>query len=401
MSTLFSWDGWLPYLLALVAIVFLFIALRAIFRKKVPESRYVDALNAILEGDEAKALEDLRHTVQVERSNIDAYLRLGNLLRKRGAVNRALRIHRDLDVGTFFRRKLTAAEKFRIREAIADDYLAVRKSDEALAVLADLLKRDKLNRKIRSKMVAVHERRSEWDQAFRIYQEGFKARKENAPERVARYRAFCGASLLAAGESERAAAVFEDALRIDALCPEALFRLGQLRFEAGEMEEAIGFWKRFHEVAPDQAFLTFDQLERALYETGDLNSVEQVYGDILEKELNEEKTMLALSTFFLRRGQTDEALTLARRAAEKHPHSTLAQEHLLLLLSDMENESDAMGEIREYLKSRKSQDVGFVCDRCGHPSEDPFWRCPKCLNWNTARQTVQTRRAENSASSQG
>jgi len=140
MSTLFGWDGPYSYFLAAAVAAILFFVLKKLSRKKPAESRYVEALSALLAGDEEKALADLRQTVQAEQSNIDAYLRLGNLLRKRGAVNRALRIHRDLDVGTFFRRKLTAAEKFRIREAIADDLLAARRPDEALATLDELLR---------------------------------------------------------------------------------------------------------------------------------------------------------------------------------------------------------------------------------------------------------------------
>lgn len=401
MTDFSSWEALVPYLLAALAGIILFLFLWRFFRKKPPESRYVEALNALLEGNEDKALDDLRQTVQVDQSNIDAYLRLGKLLRRKGEIERALRIHRDLDVGTFFRRKLTPAEKFRIREAIADDLLAGRRSTEALTVLADLLKLDKANRKIRSKMVALYERNGEWNHAFRLYREGIRIRKENAPDRVARYRAFCGASLLAAGNKEEAAKVFQDALRIDPSCPEALFRMGDLRFDEEELDEAIGYWKQFHKISPDQAFLTFEKLERALYEAGDLNSVEPIYQAILENDPNDEQTLIALSTFYTRRGQADEAIAMARRAAEKHPEATDAQEHYLMLLSESDEESGALDNIREYLKSRRPRVTEFVCSRCNHSSDDPFWRCPKCLNWNTAKLIRRIRQAASAVTPPG
>lgn len=385
MSTLFGWDGPYSYFLAAAVAAILFFVLKKLSRKKSAESRYVEALSALLAGDEEKALADLRQTVQAEQSNIDAYLRLGNLLRKRGAVNRALRIHRDLDVGTFFRRKLTAAEKFRIREAIADDLLAARRPDEALATLDELLRREKTNRRIRRKMVALHERRSEWERAFELYRDGFKVRKESAPDRVARYRAFCGASLLAAGDRAGATRVFQDALKIDPSSPEALYRLGALRLDEGNADDAVGLWKRFHQTCPLQAWLTFDRLEGALFETGDLNQVERIYNAILDDEPDEERTMIALSKFYMRKGDSEEALRLARRVAEKHPLSLEAQEHYLLLVTRADGEGDRMETIRKYLESRRRGAVDHVCSRCGHSSPDPFWRCPKCLDWNTSK----------------
>jgi len=398
MSTFSGWDGLFLSLAVAVVAAVLYLVIRRSFRRKAPESRYVEALSALLGGDEEKALADLRQTVQVEQSNIDAYLRLGNLLRKRGAVNRALRIHRDLDVGTFFRRKLTAQEKFRIREAIADDLLAARRPDEALAVLSELLKREKMNVRIRQKMVAVYERRSEWERAFELYREGFKVRKESAPDRIARYRAFCAASLLSSGDAKRAAQMFLDALKIDPSSPEALYRLGALSLEEGNAGEAVGLWKRFHQASPSQAWLTFDRLESALFETGDLNQVEGIYKAILDDEPDDERTMIALSTFYMRKGDSEEALRVARRAAERHSRSMDAQEHYLLLLARSEDGAGGAEEVRNYLESRGRARVNHVCSRCGHSSPDPFWRCPKCLDWYTSKP-VSGKREKGAASS--
>ena len=86
MDSLFSWNGLLPYLIAAIAVIAIVWFVRRARRKPQLRSRYTEALNALLEGNEDRALEDLRQTVLVERTNIDAFLRLGNLLRKKGAT---------------------------------------------------------------------------------------------------------------------------------------------------------------------------------------------------------------------------------------------------------------------------------------------------------------------------
>ncbi|MFH1680993.1 MAG: tetratricopeptide repeat protein, partial [Candidatus Eisenbacteria bacterium] len=351
-------------------------------RRPAPRPRYVEALNALLEGDEETALRELRQTVQVDPTNTDAYLRLGNLLRKRGALDRALRIHRDLDVGTILRRKLSAEEKARVREAIADDLLAARRTEEALQVLGNLLSHDKGNSRIRSKMVAIHERRSEWDEAYELFREGMKVRKEKAPEKLARYRAICGTSVLQAGDAERAKEVFLEALKVHPDCPEALYRLGAIAFEAGEMEEAIGHWERFHRVASEQAYLTFDRLEQALFETGNLNRMEEVYENLLGRTPDNMPALLALSDFYSRRGEDDKAIDLAQRAVESDSLSSAARSRLFLLLGESRPPERAVREIVGFVKENPIPLPPLKCPRCGFPGEEPFWRCPQCLTWN-------------------
>lgn len=359
-------------------------------RRPAPRPRYVEALNALLEGDDETALRELRQTVQVDPTNTDAYLRLGNLFRKKGALERALRIHRDLDIGTILRRKLAPEEIARVREAIADDLLALRRTDEALQVLASLLAHDRENARIRSKMVAIQERRSEWDEAYELFREGLKLRKEKAPDKLARYRALCGTSFLQAGDAEKAKLAFHEALKADPDCPEALYRLGGIAYEAGELEEAVVHWEHFHQIAPDEAHWTFDRFEQALFETGNLNRMEEIYRAVLAKAPNNLETLLALSAFHARRGEDGKAIDLARRAVDTRPQSTAARSGLFLLLSESRAPERAVQEIVAFLKENPPAGRPPSCPRCGYQSEDPFWRCPQCLTWNTASPVPAT-----------
>ena len=383
----FSWnEGAWPYLLGAVLVAAVAVTLWLVLRgrrSRPPRSRYVEALNALLEGDEETALRELRETVLAERTNFDAYLRLGNLLRKRGAVDRALRIHRDLDVGTFFRRKLGRTEKLRVREAIADDYLAARRARDALRVLGDLLRQNKANPRIRSKMVGIHERLGECERAFELYREGFRVRNEKAPEMVARYRAFCGSTMAREGDEEGALQAYREALKIDPKCAEALYRLGAYYYDKKDLENAILHWERLHMAAPAQAFLTFERFETALFETGDLNRMEEVYRRILEESPHEERTLMHLSMFYARRGETDSALETAREAVEHHPASAAARDRLVQLTVENHGAEGALAELSAFLKDHTPPERSFTCSQCGYRAEEPFWRCPQCLLWNT------------------
>ena len=57
---------------------------------------YTEALRALVEGDDQTAFERLKAVVTEDSSNLDAYLKLGDLLRRRGRIDKAIKVHEDL-----------------------------------------------------------------------------------------------------------------------------------------------------------------------------------------------------------------------------------------------------------------------------------------------------------------
>src|SRR3990172_614675 len=57
---------------------------------------YLEALRAIVDGDDHTAFERLKAVVTEDSNYLDAYLKLGDLLRRRGRHDRAIRVHEDL-----------------------------------------------------------------------------------------------------------------------------------------------------------------------------------------------------------------------------------------------------------------------------------------------------------------
>ena len=70
---------------------------RIISGGKKPESTiYLDALRDLLDGRQEAAFTKLRQVVAEDANNLDAYLRLGRILRENNQPQRALQVHKDL-----------------------------------------------------------------------------------------------------------------------------------------------------------------------------------------------------------------------------------------------------------------------------------------------------------------
>jgi len=85
------------------------------------------ALAGLIDGDEETAFREFKNAVRLDSTNVDAYLRLGDLLRKRGDIDRAFQLHRELTT----RRGLDPDTEARIQQALCRDLIALSRWERA------------------------------------------------------------------------------------------------------------------------------------------------------------------------------------------------------------------------------------------------------------------------------
>jgi len=90
---------------------------------------YVEALSALLEDNEDIAIKKFKEAVSLDSGLIDAYIRLGDLYRKRGDVSRAVQIHQSLTV----RPTLKKHEEKKVYYALVNDLLATTRYNKAVS----------------------------------------------------------------------------------------------------------------------------------------------------------------------------------------------------------------------------------------------------------------------------
>jgi len=125
---------------------------------------YVNALRELIRGDEDSAFQHLKVVVTRDIGNIDAYLKLGDIFRRRGELNKALQIHRQLTV----RNDLNPSDRMELMKSLTLDYVSNEKWDRAVATLQELLSQDKRNLWGLHQLLELHERLGQWDHALDV-----------------------------------------------------------------------------------------------------------------------------------------------------------------------------------------------------------------------------------------
>jgi lipopolysaccharide biosynthesis regulator YciM len=306
---------------------------------------YLIALAALADGDEETAFREFRNAVRLDSSNVDAYLRLGDLLRKRGDLDRALQLHRELTL----RRGLDPDAEARVQESLCRDLVALGRFERAADAAREAIRRARDPSSALALLLSVHEARADMDEAYRAKRELLKRRGagDSAAELCA-YRAAQAETYFTKGDLKEAEKLLKEARRLDGDEPAARYLWGLLKERQGEYAEAIDAWEGILATHPERAAPLFLALERVHFLNGTFGGMETAYLRFLERVPGHADASFGLGRFLRRKGQVDAAIRACRRGLDAHPKSEPLRILLLGLLLQAGRSGEAEGLLNDW-----------------------------------------------------
>jgi lipopolysaccharide biosynthesis regulator YciM len=345
-----------------------------------PQNAYTQGLSSLISGNRRAALHQLKEAIQHDSDNLDAYIRLGDLLRESGEVEKATAVHRDLTV----RPRLEDADRARILESLARDYLAAEHYEEAGQCAERLRHIDRTNRFAHRALQEAAESLKDWPRAIRVVEERAKLEGQRDRLLLARYHGFVGSEELEAGNPKEARKRFEEALKLDPECLLASLYLGDMAHREGNPDKAVEHWQSVALTSPEHGNLVFDRLERAFFELGRFEDVMTFYRELLERAPRETSVpaLLALAEIQRRKGNLEDSESFANEALEIEPDNPRAYRHLVKLAMDRKDPAQALTQVDRLLDSLTEDESPGDCRHCGRSLPRPVWRCAQCRGLN-------------------
>ena len=366
------------YLVAAGALVLVIVVVSIVIRGKVrrdrrPQNPYVEALKLLVDGRRDEAFAKLQETARVGFAPTDAYIRLGNLLRERGEVSKALQIHQSLTVKT----NLSRTEEIELYLSLAEDHAAMGSSAKAVKVLETAM------RKLNLRDGDLHRTLARHFHVMGQHERAYSALKEakklggTTERQLALYMASAGEALLETGDRKDARKTLQRALRHDSNCPPCLLMLGDIAEEEEQLDTAIKYWSQVAVLSPELAGTVLDKLETTLFEKGRFGDIEKIYNEVRAARAGDEAACLGLAVFYKKQGRGEEAITLLEEYLTLHPDSAAVS---LLLASFYAKYRDA--EILERFLDGSAKDPlavdRYECQSCQLKTDKMRWHCPRC-----------------------
>jgi len=365
------------FLLAVLALIFVYVFLD--WRKRDKKGRqdpavYIEGLRAMLSGHDETAFARFRDVVAEDSGNIDAYIRLGDLLRKYNKADKALQVHKDLTL----RQDITRKEKRAVLESLAEDYTALKDDRAAMLSYKELLELEPNHGPGVRKLLEVQARLGNWEEAYQIKERLIKIDREKSRAGLAIYKFFQGQTLYDQKKYHKSRIVFKEAISIDPGCVPAYIWIGDSYLAEDRLEDAATVWRKLIKAVPEEAHLVLGRLQKTLFDLGRFGEISDVCKEILEGSGKNLEAWLTLADYHYKKGEYALAIEHLNRAADNYPDSYLPPLELarLYLVTD---EKQKLRELLDRLESgRESRECEYLCRKCGHKSGTKLWLCPSC-----------------------
>ncbi|KPK99477.1 MAG: hypothetical protein AMJ91_07635 [candidate division Zixibacteria bacterium SM23_73_3] len=348
-------------------------------RRKISPETYIDALKALLAGEERVAFQKFKEVVRIDPENVDAYLRLGDLFRKNKNYDKALRIHKELTL----RPSLSPEEKNEVLTSLAEDFSALGNHDKAIAVLEELYKASEKDEGVASRLLSEYEETERWEEAFELRKKAFSRKESQTDKILALYKVLWGKARAERGELHKARVAYKEALNYDEGCVPAYIFLGEAYYQDERLTDAVEYWKKLLEMVPEAGYLVFDKLERTLFELGEYGDIPEVYENLLTQNPKNNFALFSLARIYEKKGMVESAIERYKHILDTDPSFSSARLSLAKLYQQQGQREKSIDFLDNLIEGLPPAEKEFICQRCGYKFTEPLWRCPSCKSWNS------------------
>ncbi|HEY5682422.1 MAG TPA: lipopolysaccharide assembly protein LapB [Sulfuricaulis sp.] len=344
-------------------------------------SAYFKGLNFLLNEQPDKAIEVFIRVLEVNSETVETHLALGNLFRRRGEVERAIRIHQNL----IARPTLDKDQRSHALLELAQDYHKAGLYDRAENLFLELAEIRAHSEQALRMLLHIYQQEKEWEKAISVVRRLARLSGKNMNSMIAHFYCELAEQDLARHNVSSAREHLKQALTADAKCVRASILLGDISAQQGNFRDAIEYWQRIEEqdihylgeVAEriSECFRKLDD-ERGLYDY--FRSSLQRHGGV--------SLALAFADVINRRDGVEAAekfiIDWLRRTPNVHGLHKLLELNLVRTKDSSRNDLLMLKGIIEDLRL---QHLGYACGECGFKGKALHWLCPGCNHWNTIK----------------
>ena len=333
---------------------------------------YFKGLNLLLNDQQDKAIDAFIEAVQHDPDTSELHFALGNLFRRRGEFERAIRVHEHL----LKRADLARADRERAQHALAQDFMKAglfEHAEQAFRALAGT----PFETESRLALLTLAERSRDWAAALDVAQQLEKAGAGSFAQRIAHYHCEVALQAEARGDLDSASTALQ---RAQATAPQAarpLVEQAELAHRRGDEATALAAYQTLRQRNPE-AFARV---------AGDAAACALALGQ-------GPALHTALEPLFDR----DPGIDLLRALARLDGTPPGTSPRLLPLLREQPSLSAALAlldqpaaqwpegaepALREAVARAARGQQRYRCAACGFEAQHHFWQCPGCSSWDS------------------
>lgn len=335
---------------------------------------YLKGLGFLLNEEPDKALEVFLRMVDVDNETVETHFALGSIYRRRGEVERAIRVHENI----MARPSLSNEHRLAAMFALAEDYFRAGLFDRAERSFRQLAEGESRRAQALRYLLRIYEQQRDWDQAIAVHNELTALASPEQPTAIAHYHCELAEQARERGDIDAAREHLHRAREAQRNFPRGALIRADIALDMNEPELAATLCQRVVELHPRLLALALPRVLRAV-RGSDAGEIERRFNAWIRPEPSARAELayaaivagLEQETFvrdclpdLLRE---DPSLGEIVRSVAGDPGQLTQQQRTDL----------AMGLARILRRTQR-----YRCVDCGFASASHFWQCPGCRSWD-------------------
>ncbi|MBA6265789.1 MAG: lipopolysaccharide assembly protein LapB [Colwellia sp.] len=346
--------------------------------KQALSIKYSTGLNYLLSNQQDKAIDYLLEALKVEDDTVEAHFAMANLFRRRGELDRALKVHEHL----VRQKHLPAKDKQQAAYELGKDFFSAGLYDRAETMFEKLLKSKHYGLKSLDYLMRIYQSTKDWTKGISHKKAIVKTKDKKLLHNLANF--YCELATIALEEDNfiEVIELLELALAYDANSCRANWLLARIYEKHQQYNEACRCYQDiylqdkeffpdvinemqhcYHQLDADDEYFKF--IRKVYDETGGSSALIKYLSHIEAKYGNEKAKEFIL-------------LALKKRPTIKGFKHFIKMQ---MVNSTEKDNTENLDMIKELIAAYLNLKPRYSCRTCGFNSSKHYWACPSCHDW--------------------
>lgn len=339
---------------------------------------YVVGLNYLLNEQPDKAVDIFIKLLEVDSETVETHLALGSLFRRRGEVDRAIRIHQNL----IARPQLSLRERKEALMALGQDYMSAGVFDRAERIFLEVVGiGGNTETSSLHGLLAIYQQEKAWEKALDIVKKIELSTGQSMHIQAAHYYCEIASQALKSNLTDKAQFAIKQALQIDKMSVRASLMQASIETLQGRYKQAIRSLKRVPLQDPEFIGEIIEPLLVCHQKTDDLQSCVNYLMETITDHPRA-STIFVIGDFLRREKNIDSAIDFVSEQLNTYPSirglNKLIFWHLESAHGKVKDKLEMLFNITSKFLDNKPV---YRCGHCGFGARHLHWHCPSCKQW--------------------
>ena len=343
--------------------------------------KYFAGLNYLLNEQSDQAIDTFTSMLELDSEAVDIQLALGSLFRKKGEVERSIRIHQNL----IARPSLSVNERNLALLELGYDYMAAGLLDRAENIFKELSNDAKYKGASLEQLLAIYQLTKEWNKAIEVAAKLPHPLSQEKKMDISHYYCELAEEALTNGDHKSAKILMKKARMIDPCCVRATLIAARLYVSNGKHKKAL---KNYQEIIKqDIVFLpeAIGSIVNCYAQLEDEKGLQRFLDEAIKSGGGASAILASAESLKLNNGKSSAAEFLASQMEQQPSLKGLLKLIELHIENNDESAKSSLTMLHEIVTKLLENKPVYHCGHCGFDSQTLFWQCPSCKSWGSVK----------------